>query len=105
MATVSAVLAEAARLGAALRADRDRIIAQSSSALTPELAKAIDLVRTEPLAVLVRPVSPPTSCCPNCHGKRFFARHERFTWICAKCHPPVDTSKKVWHEAVEARDV
>jgi hypothetical protein len=100
--TAVIVIAEAARLSVELRAAGDRIVARPRAALTPELAEAIRQCRAEILALLAAAVPPPLGPCWSCRSHRYFARLERLTWICARCHPPVAPTEMVWHEVAAA---
>jgi len=87
----------AKRLGISLRAEDGYVGFHPRAAMTRELADAIRACRGEVLALLAAAVSPPTAPCWNCHGVKYFARVERMTWICARCHPPSEPDTIVWH--------
>jgi hypothetical protein len=82
------LLSEVERRGIKLRADGQLIRFQPKSAMTDELAASIRAHRADVLALLAAAVPPPSTPCWNCRGCRFFARPERLTWICVRCHPP-----------------
>lgn len=46
---------------------------------------------------------PAVAPCPRCRGVIFFARTERLTWICARCHPPVEPDAMVWRTGLQHR--
>jgi hypothetical protein len=101
----TAVLEEAARLGVTLRAQAGQILARPKAAMTREFAAVVAAHRADVLALLAAAVEPPKTPCLNCRGTRFFARPERWTWICSRCHPAIDVDTVVWHEvSVVLRD-
>jgi hypothetical protein len=102
---VFAILSDATRLGVTLHVRGTKIVAHPRSALTADLAAAINRHRADVLSALALAISPPPTPCWSCRGTRFFARLERLTWICARCHPPADASAVIWHEvAAVSRD-
>src|SRR5688572_6999971 len=104
-AAAVAVIEEAARLGVSLRVRSDRFVARPRSAVRAEFAKALDQNRAEVLKLLALAVPPPSVPCWGCRSRRYFARPERLTWICARCHPPGGPAEMVWDEiAGESRD-
>lgn len=106
MNTVAVTLLEdAARAGVVIHAEGGRLVARPKGTLPTSLEKEIREHRADVLALVAAAVAPPKAACWNCRGTRFFARPERFTWVCAHCHPPAAPATMVWHEvAAESRD-
>jgi len=98
-AYVVALLEEAARVGVVLRIEGRHLVADPKGLLPPALARRTREHRAEILALLAAAVPPPRAPCWNCHGTKFFARHERLTWVCARCHPSADAASMVWHDS------
>jgi hypothetical protein len=101
-AAAQAVLRDAALLGVQLRFRGDRIVARPSSALPTELANSIRQHRVDVLALLAMAAPTPKAPCFVCKSRRFFARPERLTWVCARCHAPLDPGAMVWFDLPES---